>query len=198
MYVVIILILYTPLLKILPVGSAFRAFLVEVTSHGALAIATGPIFVDSESYVAKPFDPANLGEDPAALTAAIDWIHANAGKGEWQHIDSSRIVVAGNLKKSIFYLLGGPTDVTYPNGERNFAYLPQGTPAWKGNHALGHIDAFELLNAGIPGIVGSHILQWMLRGKEGAKDWFTGVGPRSIVIQNVEYKSLDKVHIAPI
>lgn len=92
---VIILILYTPLLKILPVGSAFRAFLVEVTSHGALAIATGPIFVDSESYVAKPFDPANLGEDPAALTAAIDWIHANAGKGEWQHIDSSRIGVWG-------------------------------------------------------------------------------------------------------
>lgn len=35
------------------------------------------------------------GQNPAALTAAIDWVHANAGKGDWKHIDASRIGVWG-------------------------------------------------------------------------------------------------------
>lgn len=77
------------------VGSAFRGFLGEVASYGALAIATGPIFVDPETYKTdnSPLDPNNLGEDPAALTAAIDWVHTNAGKRDWKHIDASRIGV---------------------------------------------------------------------------------------------------------
>lgn len=88
------------------------------------------------------------------MTAAIDWVHTNAGKGEWAHIDASRIgtwgqscggleayaaglndsrvghlgifnsgelneqaseEIAGNLTKPVFYLLGGPSDVAYPN-----------------------------------------------------------------------------------
>lgn len=88
------------------------------------------------------------------MTSAIDWVHANAGKGEWAHIDASRIgtwgqscggleayaaglndsrvshlgifnsgeldeqaseEIAGNLIKPVFYLLGGPSDVAYPN-----------------------------------------------------------------------------------
>lgn len=138
------------------VGLPFRSFLGEVTSYGALAIATGPAFVDPEDYVPPPSDPANpaSGQNPGALTAAIDWVTTHAGKGKWSHLDASRIgvwgqscggleaytaslhdervghigifnsgelnetasrAVAGTLKKPVFYLLGGLTDVAYPN-----------------------------------------------------------------------------------
>lgn len=226
-------------LLITTVGSNFRGFLGEVSSYGALAIATGPIFVDPETYAVddSPLDPNNLGENPAALTAAIDWVHANAGEGDWKHVDASRIgvwgqscggleaysagiddprvshlgifnsgqlnesasaTVAGALKKPVFYLLGRPDDVAYPNGERDYANLPRGTPAWKGNHGLGHSAAFDVLNAGIPGLVGRHILQWMLRGDERAKRWFVGGGPGAIGVPDVEFKSLKAIHVKPI
>lgn len=138
------------------VGSKFRAFLGEVTSWGALAIATGPIYVDPEDYEEPASDPENpaSNQNPQALTNAIDWVYANAGKGDWKHIDPSRIGVwgqscggleaytaglhddrvhhigifnsgqlndtashdvAGSLTKPVFYILGGPTDVAYPN-----------------------------------------------------------------------------------
>jgi len=219
------------------VGSAFRSLLGEVSSYGALAIATGPIYTDPETYNVTAFDPNNLGENPAALTEAIDWVHAHAGKGEWSHIDASRIgvwgqscggleaygagvdddrvghlgifnsgqlnasaseAVAGRVKKPVFYLLGGPTDVAYPNGERDYASVPKGTPAWKGNHALGHSVAFDEPNAGIPGIVGRHILQWVLRGDARAKRWFVGDGPGAIGVEDVEYKSLKAIRVTPI
>jgi hypothetical protein len=164
-------------------------------------------------------------------------VYAHAGKGDWKHIDASRIgvwgqscggleaysagandsrvshlgifnsgqlnesdssSVAGALEKPIFYLLGGPTDVAYPNGELDYDNLPKGTPAWKGNHQLGHSVAFDVLNAGIPGIVGRHILQWILRGDAKAKRWFVGDGPSSIDIDDVEYKGLDGIKVTPI
>ena len=210
-----------------------------MTSYGALAIATGPIDIDPETYTVdySPLDPNNLGENPGALTAAIDWVHAHAGKGEWTHIDASRIgvwgqscggleaygagvddprvghlgifnsgqlnasaseAVAGRLKKPVFYLLGGPEDVAYPNGELDYASLPEGTPAWKGNHGLGHSAAFDVLNAGIPGVVGRHILQWVLRGNARARKWFIGDGPGAIGVGDVEYKSLEGIEVTPI
>lgn len=210
-----------------------------MTSYGALAIATGPIYIDPETYPVddSPLDPNSLGENPGALTAAIDWVHAHAGKGGWTHIDASRIGVwgqscggleaygagvddprvghlgifnsgqlnasasegvAGRLSKPVFYLLGGPEDVAYPNGERDYASLPEGTPAWKGNHGLGHSTAFDMLNAGIPGVVGRHILQWVLRGDARAGRWFIGDGPGAIGVGDVEYKSLEGIKVTPI
>ncbi|KAF7555700.1 hypothetical protein G7Z17_g1994 [Cylindrodendrum hubeiense] len=182
------------------VGLKFRNFLGEVSSWGALAIATGPAFVDPSEYVEAPSDPTNpaSGQNPGSLTAAINWVYANAGKGQWKHIDRTRIgvwgqscggleaysagaqdkrvshlaifnsgqlddeaseSVAGNITKPVFYILGGTTDVAYPNGERDYADLPSTTPAWKGNHALGHSAAFNVPNADIPGVAGRYILE---------------------------------------
>jgi hypothetical protein len=197
------------------------------------------MFVDPETYEVddSPLDPNNLGENPVALTAAIDWVHTHAGKNDWTHIDASRIgvwgqscggleaygagvddprvghlaifnsgqlnasaseAVAGRIRKPVFYLLGGKEDVAYPNGERDYGSLPRGTPAWKGNHGLGHSVAFDKPNAGIPGIVGRYILQWVLRGDGRAKRWFVGDGPGAIGVGDVEYKSLKGVKVTPI
>ncbi|KAI4603058.1 hypothetical protein KJ359_005848 [Pestalotiopsis sp. 9143b] len=231
-----------------PVGLKFRGLLGEVASWGVLAIATGPAFVDPEGYVDPNANETSsgdtlVGENPAALTAAIDWVYANAGKGDWQHIDSTRIgvwgqscggleayaagahddrvshlgifnsgqlsanaseEVASNITKPIFYFLGGPTDVAYPNadktlqGERDYADLPAETPKWKGNHALGHSAAFDYPNAGIPGVAGYHLAQWILRGNETAKEWFTGPGANETGFQDVVYENLDAIKVTPI
>ncbi|KAI9148224.1 putative secreted lipase [Paramyrothecium foliicola] len=222
------------------VGATFRNFLGEIASHGALAIATGAAFVDPGTYVEPPSDPSNpaSGQNPAAMTEAIDWVHANAGKGAWKHIDSSRIGVwgqscggletylagandprvghlgifnsgllnetssaeiAGKLTKPIFYIIGGPGDIAYPNAERDYASLPANTPSWKGNHALGHSAGFYPANTGgIPGVVGRYMLQWLLRGDSSAKRWFTGSGPAQIGVHDVEYQNLEKIKVSPI
>jgi hypothetical protein len=99
------------------------------------------------------------------------------------------------MRKPVFYLLGGPGDVAYPNGEKDYKSLPRGTPAWKWNHGLGHSVAFDVPNAGIPGIVGRYILQWVLRGDERAKRRFVGDGPSAIGVGHVEYKSLKGVKV---
>ncbi|WQF81095.1 Putative alpha/Beta hydrolase [Colletotrichum destructivum] len=221
------------------VGMTFRGFLGEVASHGALAIATGPTYVDPETYVKRPngsSTPAS-GQNPGALTAAVDWVHANAGKGAWKHVDASRIgawgqscggleayaaglndsrvshlgifnsgqldeaasrAVAGAAKKPIFYTLGGPSDVAYDNGERDYSVIPAGTPAWKGNHELGHSAAFDAPNGGIPAVVGTKILEWVLRGDESAKAWFTGDGAKTAGVLNVVFKDLDGIKVTPI
>ncbi|GJC81534.1 hypothetical protein ColLi_04372 [Colletotrichum liriopes] len=222
------------------VGMTFRGFLGEVASHGALAIATGPAYVDPETYVQppsnEPSSPAS-GQNPGALTAAIDWVHANAGKGDWKHIDASRIgawgqscgglesytaglndsrvghlgifnsgqldeaaskAIAGNLKKPVFYTLGGPTDIAFANGERDYSLLPAGTPAWKGNHELGHSAAFDAPNGGIPATVGTQILKWVLRGDESAKAWFAGDAAKAAGVKDVVFKDLDNIEVTPI
>lgn len=85
-------------------------------------------------------------------------------------------------------------------GERDYDILPWGTPAWKGNHALGHSLVVDEPDAGPPGIVGRHILQWMLRGQPGAKRWFTsGKGPEAAGMVDVESKHLEAVQeVGPI
>ncbi|GKT50825.1 uncharacterized protein ColSpa_11006 [Colletotrichum spaethianum] len=239
------------------VGMTFRGLLGEVASHGALIIATGPAYVDPKTYVAPPGNPLNQasGQNPGALTAAIDWVQANAGKGDWKHIDASRIgawgqscggleaytaglndgrvthfgifnsgqlnetaskAIAGNLKKPVFYTLGGPTDVAFDNvrtspssgltcnvltfdqGEMDYSNVPTGTPAWKGNHDLGHSAAFDAPNGGIPAMVGTQIMKWVLRGDESAKAWFTGDAPKTIGFKDVVFKDLDNLQVTPI
>lgn len=67
-----------------------------VASYDALVIANGNIYSDAELYIEPPPPKnTNLNEHLERLTAAIDWVHANAGKGEWEHVDASRIGVWG-------------------------------------------------------------------------------------------------------
>ncbi|KAH8749243.1 hypothetical protein F5883DRAFT_609008 [Diaporthe sp. PMI_573] len=201
-----------------------------------------PVIVWGNGFLGEVASHANAsgslpGENPPAMTAAIDWVQANAGKGEWSHIDASRIgtwgqscggleayaaglndsrvnhlgifnsgqlteqasqEVASNISKPVFYLLGGPSDVAYPNGERDYADLPATTPSWKGNHALGHSAAFDVPDGGIPGIVGSQIMQWILRGNQSAKAWFTDGSPKAIGVNDVAFRNLDLIEVIPI
>ncbi|KAK0611306.1 hypothetical protein B0T14DRAFT_594434 [Immersiella caudata] len=79
--------------------------------------------------------------------------------------------------KPIFYFLGGPTDIAYTNGERDYTVLPASTPKWKGNLAVGHMGTFSQANGGKFGVAGSNWAKWLLRGNVTAAAYFTGSGP---------------------
>ena len=61
-------------------------------------------------------------------------------------------------------------------GERDYATIRPGIPARKGNHELGHSEAFNAPNAGIAGLAGRHLMPWLLRGDVKSKLWFTDGG----------------------
>lgn len=92
----------------------------------------------------------------------------------------------------------GRTDKNLHQGEQDYAFLPNATAAWKGSHTLGHSEAFDVPYAGIPGVTGRKILQWILRGDASAKDWFVGDAPQEVGYVNVTYQNLDRVHVEPI
>ena len=79
-----------------PLGLQHQNFLGEVASYGALAIATGSVFVDPDVYDKPVRDSASGSpQNPEAISNAIDWVTANAGKGKWRHVDPTRIGVWG-------------------------------------------------------------------------------------------------------
>lgn len=79
-------------------GLRFRAFHNEIASHGAFIIANGVSYIDEDEVVQEEDDPSlppASDQAPEDLTAAIDWVYENAGKGEYRHVDRTRIGVWG-------------------------------------------------------------------------------------------------------
>lgn len=47
-----------------------------------------------------------------------------------------------NITEPVAYFLGGPTDIAYKNGERDYGNLGDSLPAWKGNLDVGHMGTY--------------------------------------------------------
>jgi hypothetical protein len=88
--------------------------------------------------------------------------------------------------------------LTLFQGNLDYTNLPSKTPAWKGSHNLGHSAAFDVPNAGIPGIAGRKILQWILRGDRSAKKWFVSDQAHQAGFVNVTSRHLDSIRVTPI
>jgi hypothetical protein len=122
-------------------GDWFQKSLLEVASHGVMALVNGP--------------PGGSGQTNAhMLIESLDWLDKSAGKGKYAHVDKSRVAAAGQScggleayvggadprvrtigifnsgeftaakgqqsvkkigNKPIFYFLGGSTDIAYEN-----------------------------------------------------------------------------------
>jgi len=103
------------------------------------------------------------------------------------------------IEKPIFYFLGGPSDIAYANGERDFTLLPVGTPSWKGNLAVGHSGTYKEKNAGKFGVAAVRFVQWLLRGEEEAAGFFNKeVGEAETAGWEVERKNLGKIEVSPL
>jgi len=98
--------------------------------------------------------------------------------------------------KPIFYFLGGPSDIAYANGKRDYGELPAGLPAFSSNWPpTGHGGTYNQLNGGVYGIAASHWVNWVLRGNATSASWFTGDGAKNSGWTEVESKNLDKIKI---
>jgi dienelactone hydrolase len=206
-------------------GASARNHLMEVASHGYLAIAPGQIL--SGPGIAPP--PAGAAQGPLGVKttseqvrAGIDWALAENGrKGSpyYHRIDPKMIAVAGHscgglqalqvagdprisavivhnsgvfadgsnpisgmtvdksllrtLHTPVLYVLGGPSDVAFPNGSDDYAKISH-VPAMLLNLQVGHGGTFREPNGGLVAQVAVAWLDWQLRGDRKAAKWFTG------------------------
>lgn len=77
------------------------------------------------------------------------------------------------LHTPVLYILGGPTDVAYPNGSDDFAKIDT-VPAVLATHDTGHGGTFTQPNGGENAQVATAWLDWQLRHDGAAGRWFKG------------------------
>jgi dienelactone hydrolase len=210
-------------------GASSRQHLLEIASHGYLAIAPGKILSGPGAPPAPPraAPPAPGGKLTAAtparaLSEAIDWAlreNARPQSPLYRRIDASQIAVSGwscgglqayavatdprirtvvimnsglfpdgtnpiagidvdksqlgRLHGSILYVLGGKTDIAYPNGTDDFARMST-LPAAMVNIPVGHGGTYDQPNGGLAAKVVVAWLDWKLRDDPVAARQFVG------------------------
>jgi len=117
--------------------------------------------------------------------------------GIWSSGLLSNYDAARSFRKPVFFFLGGPSDIAYQNGERDYSYMPAGVPKWKGNLNVGHGGTYGDYNGGKFGVIGGYWVQWMMRGNSSAAAYLTGNGARNDG-WSVVHADLDKLSVAPI
>jgi hypothetical protein len=209
-------------------GASARLHLLEIASHGYLAIAPGRIY-NGPGKTQRPADrPAPTGPGgaaatlPSALRESIDWaLGENTRKGSryFGRIDPKAVAISGyscggvqalanakdprvatvvimnsglikdgptrmggveagkellaDLHTPTLYVLGGPTDIAYPNGMDDFARLAH-VPVAVANIDTGHGGTYWEPNGGAAAQVVVRWLDWRLRGDAAARGAFVG------------------------
>jgi hypothetical protein len=77
------------------------------------------------------------------------------------------------LHTPVIYILGGPTDIAYANGEDDFKRIEH-VPAMVANLDVGHAGTFMQPNGGLEASVAVSWLDWQLKGDAQAAQRFTG------------------------
>lgn len=86
-----------------------------------------------------------------------------------------------------------PTD-NHQQGERDYSYLPSGTPAWKGNlNRVGHGGTYGEYNGGLFAKTMVKWLQWVMNGDAQAAQYFSGNTAVSDGWSNAVSKSLNNI-----
>lgn len=78
-----------------------------------------------------------------------------------------------HLHTPVAYILGGPTDIAFPNGSDDFARIEH-VPAILANLPVGHGGTFALANGGDWARVGAEWLDWQIKGDADAARSFVG------------------------
>jgi dienelactone hydrolase len=81
------------------------------------------------------------------------------------------------LHTPVAYILGGPSDIAYPNGSDDFARIDH-VPVMLANLPVGHGGTFRLTNGGDWARIGVAWLDWQLKGDPQAARWFVGTDCR--------------------
>ena len=204
-------------------GASSRQHLLEVASHGYLAIAPGGIY-SGPGVKMTPDGMArhNSKTVHSQLGEAIDWAIAENERRDspfFGRLDTARVAVSGyscggiqalkyagdprvttlvvmnsgildakmpqsgemKADKSLLgkinvptlYVLGGPSDIAYPNGMDDFAHL-KAVPSAVINIDVGHKGTYGEPNGGAAASAVVAWLNWQLRGDKATSTWFAG------------------------
>jgi dienelactone hydrolase len=96
----------------------------------------------------------------------------NAGASPIPGMDLNKDSLA-KLHTPVIYILGGPTDIAYANGEDDFKRIEH-VPAMVANLDVGHGGTFMQPNGGLEASVAVSWLDWQLKGDTQAAKRFTG------------------------
>jgi hypothetical protein len=96
----------------------------------------------------------------------------NAGANPMTGMDITKAALT-KLHTPVIYILGGPTDIAYANGEDDFKRIDQ-VPAMVANLDVGHGGTFLQPNGGPAASVAVSWLDWQLKGDAQASRRFTG------------------------
>jgi hypothetical protein len=77
------------------------------------------------------------------------------------------------LSIPMFYMIGGPSDIAYPNATDDFSRISK-APVVMMNHDVGHGGTYRQANGGEFGKAAVAWLKWQLKGDEAAKKMFVG------------------------
>lgn len=113
------------------------------------------------------------GADPRIDTvmALASGVYNRPGSG------LSRVSIAKEdlrrLHTPVAYVLGGPSDIAYPNGMDDVRRIDH-VPVFVGNLPVGHSGTFRVANGGDWARVAVAWLDWQLKGDRDGRAWFVG------------------------
>ena len=81
--------------------------------------------------------------------------------------------ILSKLRTPMFYMIGGPSDIAYPNATDDFARIEK-VPVFMLNHDVGHGGTYRQPNGGEFGKAAVAWLQWQLKDDQAAKKMFVG------------------------
>lgn len=97
--------------------------------------------------------------------------------------------IFASLHSSVLIVTGGPQDVAYPNGLRDFETMPATIPVFHAvRPAIGHYGTYSEDNGGSFGEVAVAWLRWQLLGDESQASKGMFVGDRCSLCVNADWK----------
>jgi hypothetical protein len=112
--------------------------------------------------------------DPRVTTTLVcnSGVLASSGRGPSMPVNTSKEMLQ-NLHTPMFYMIGGPSDIAYPNATDDFARI-QKVPVVMLNHDVGHGGTYRQANGGEFGKAAVAWLKWQLKDDQAAKKMFVG------------------------
>ncbi len=115
----------------------------------------------------------NAAQDPRVTTSVImNSGFFPEGTNPLRGVVSDKALLK-TLHGSVLYILGGPTDIAYPNGTDDYRRLGN-IPAAMVNIPVGHGGTYMQPHGGVGAEVVTAWLDWKLKGAKRAKAYFTG------------------------
>ena len=132
-----------------------------------------PALVGYSGWSCGGLQAIQVAKDPRVKTLVLHNTGVlNDGPGAIPGMDVRKDALQA-IHTPVIYILGGPTDIAYPNGMDDFKRIAH-VPVAVANLPVGHGGTFQQANGGAAASVAVSWLDWQLRGDSRGAARFTG------------------------